>query len=292
MASRYAEKLATISYAEFFKRLYGRTFPRPQELVIGRVVRIEKHGIYIYLDEYDLEAYVPLKELSTKLVNHPREIVKLYQRIVARVYKADPHRRIVNASLRRVLPSERDRKLQEWRKMRRSLMILQQIANALGVSLEEVLEKIGKPLFELYDTIYDGFEAVVKWGDEVLREINIPEEWIPTVTKILKENIKPKELEIRFTILISTLAPDGISRIKRAFKEALQVAPDKIFAEYISSPRYLIKVKGYEWKEIRDTFEEFFSKLKEIILKNNKWPTEVSYEIEDKKLKAKAKKAK
>ncbi len=261
--------------------------PRPNDLAIGRVIRIEDHGIYVFLEEYELEAYVPLKELSTRFIKHPRELVKLNQKIVVKIYKM--RGRLVNASLKRVLPIERQKKLLEWRKLRRSLILMQQMADELGVSIDEVIEKVGKPITEYYDTPYDGFEAAVRWGEEVLEEVGVPKEWIPTIYNIVKSSIKLKEIILKRMLLIRTLAPDGLARIKKALLEGQKIDPNRIEIEYISSPRYLVRIKGYDWKETIKLFNKFFDVVKKNILKGNKWPTEVSYEELEEKKKGKRK---
>jgi len=280
-------ELAKITYRELFRRLYEKKMPRPNDLAIGRVIRIEDHGIYVFLEEYELEAYVPLKELSTRFIKHPRELVKLNQKIVVKIYKM--RGRLVNASLKRVLPIERQKKLLEWRKLRRSLILMQQMADELGVSIDEVIEKVGKPITEYYDTPYDGFEAAVRWGEEVLEEVGVPKEWIPTIYNIVKSSIKLKEIILKRMLLIRTLAPDGLARIKKALLEGQKIDPNRIEIEYISSPRYLVRIKGYDWKETIKLFNKFFDVVKKNILKGNKWPTEVSYEELEEKKKGKRK---
>ncbi|MHA1590556.1 MAG: S1 RNA-binding domain-containing protein [Candidatus Njordarchaeales archaeon] len=285
------EKVLEYPYHEYYKKLTNRKHPAVDELVIARVVRIESHGIYVFLDEYNVEAYIPLKEISTKFIKHPREVVKLNQRIVAKVYSVRKGGLVINASLKRVLPAERQRKLQEWRKLRRSLILMAQMAKELGVSLEEVIEKVGAKFMEYYDTPYDGFEAVVRWGEEILREVGVPDEWIPKVYEVIKENVKLKEVVLKQTVLISSLAPDAVDRIKKALSEAIKISPEKIEVEYISSPKYLVRIKGYDWKEVHRLFKDFMKKVRAIILTNNKWPTtvEAEEEIEKKPKKRKRK---
>jgi len=282
------EGVARISYDRFIKLLYERDMPELQELTIGRVSRIEDHGIYVTLEEYNKEAYIPLKELSTRFIKHPRELVKLNQKVVVKIYRM---RGIaINASMKRVLPGERQKKLQEWRKLRKSMIMLQQMADQLGISIEEAIKKIGKPIIEYYETPYDGFEAAVRWGENVLEEVGVPREWVPKIYDIIKNNIKLKEVVLKRHLVISTLAPDAIMRIKKALSEGQKLAPDKIEVKYISSPRYLVRVKGFDWKEATKLFERFFNTVKAIIVSDNKWLTEVSFEEMESKRKSRREK--
>ncbi len=273
-----------IKFSEFMKILYDKEAPSEQELTIGRVTKIEDHGIYVMLEEYNKEAYIPLKELSTRFIKHPRELVKLNQRVIVKIYRIQRGGLIINASMKRVLPGERQKKLQEWRKLRKSLLMFSQLAERLNMPLEKVIRDIGRQMVNYYDTPYDAFEAVVRWGEDVLKDMDLPEDYIPHIVEVAKNNIRLREVVLKRYLIISSLAPDAIIRIKKALKEGRDIAPDKIEVKYISSPRYLVRVKGYDWKEAVKLFDKFFAKVKSVILKGNKYPSEVSYEeIEEKR---------
>jgi len=275
-----------IRYSEFMKLLYDKDTPSEQELTIGQVIKIEDHGVYVLLEEYDKEAYIPLKELSTRFIKHPRELVKLNQRVIVKIYRIRRGGLIINASMKRVLPGERQKKLQEWRKLRKSLIMFSQLAERLKIPLTEVISKIGRPMVAYYDTPYDAFEAVVRWGEDVLRDIGLPDEFIPILVEVAKNNIRLREVELKRNLIISSLAPDAIIRVKKALNEGVRIAPDKIEVKYISSPRYLVRVKGYDWKDAVKLFNKFYEKVKAIILEKNDYPTEISYEELEEKRKA------
>ncbi len=275
-----------IKYSDFIRLLYDKESPSEQELTIGQVIKIEDHGVYVLLEEYGKEAYIPLKELSTRFIKHPRELVKLNQRVIVKIYRIRRGGLIINASMKRVLPGERQKKLQEWRKLRKSLIMLSQLSEKLNMPLKEVIEKIGKPLVAYYDTPYDAFEAVVRWGESVLEEVGLPSEFIQPLVEIARSNIRLREVVLKRNLIISSLAPDAIIRIKKALSEGIKIAPDKIEVKYISSPRYMVRVKGYDWKEAVKLFNKFYEKVKSIIMEKNKYPTEISYEEIEEKRKA------
>ena len=267
-------------FHEFYKLLYEKEVPDFKEVTIGTVVDIQPHGIYVYLDEYGIQAYCPINELSTKWVKKPSDLVRINQKVVVQVYKISHRGRVINVSLKRVLPGERKRKLFDWKRLMRSFMIMKMIAERLNVPLREVVEKVGKPLAEEFDNPYYGMEEVVKEGKEVLEDLGIPEEWIDIVYDIIKNNVKPSEVELKKTIIIRTFAPDGINRIKKGFEEALKDSSENILVEYLSAPRYLVKIKGYEWKEVDKVFRKMLRTLEKHVL-DKKWKGEVLVEGEE-----------
>ncbi len=273
-------------FHEFFKILYEKSVPDFKETTIGTVVDIQPHGIYVLLDEYGIQAYCPINELSTKWVKKPSDLVRINQKVVVQVYKISHGGKVVNVSLKRVLPGERKRKLFEWKRLLRSYMIFKMIAEKLNVPLREVLEKVGKPLVEEFDNPYYGMEEVVKEGKEILEDLGIPEEWIDPIYEIIKNNVKPSEVELKKIITIRTFAPDGINKIKKGFEEALKNVTNEVEVEYLSAPRYLIKIRGYEWKEVDKVFRRIVSTLEKNIVEK-KWKSEVSVEGEETKKKKK-----
>jgi len=273
-----------MDFHEFYKILYDKEVPNFKETTIGTVVDIQPHGIYVHLDEYGIQAYCPINELSTKWVKKPSDLVRINQKVVVQVYKITHGGRVINVSLKRVLPGERKRKLFDWKRLMRSFMIMKMIAERLNVPLREVVEKVGKPLAEEFDNPYYGMEEVVKEGKEILEELGIPEDWIETVYDIIKNNVKPSEVELKKTVIIRSFAPDGINRIKKGFEEALKNTSSNILVEYLSAPRYLVKIKGYEWKEVDKIFRNMLKTLEKHIL-DKKWRGEVLVEGEEGKRK-------
>ncbi|MEM4547286.1 MAG: S1 RNA-binding domain-containing protein, partial [Thermofilaceae archaeon] len=118
-----------------------KRLPKLHELVIGTVKRIEEHGAFVTLDEYlNLEAYVPLNEVSHSWFKSIREVLKVGQKRVFKVIRVDPRRGLVDVSLKRVTDSERRKKMQEWKRFQRSMKLLELSAEKLNKSIEEALE--------------------------------------------------------------------------------------------------------------------------------------------------------
>ena len=270
-----------ISFHRFYRLLYDKDRPNFKDIVIATVKDIQPHGIYVYLDEFGSQAYCPINELSTKWVKKPSDLVRINQKIVAQVYKITHGGRVINVSLKRVLPGERKRKLLEWKRLVRSLMIFKLISEKENVPLEEVIRKVGRPLADEFGNPYYGMEETIKEGKEILEKVGIPGEWIDDIYEIIKQNVKPGEVELRKVLIVRTFAPDGINKIKKGFEKAMQLAPKNILVEYLSAPRYLIKIKGYEWKEVDKIFRKFINIIENSLKDSKKWKAEVYIEGEE-----------
>ena len=250
---------------EFVRMLYGKTAPVPRELVIGIVVDIQDHGIYLHLPEYNKTAYVPLRELGRGIVRSPRQHYTINQMVVARVYKTAKGGLYINASLRRLSQKEAQSKLLYWRKLNRSAHLAKLIANELNMELHDVIQNIFKPLVDYYETPFDALEDSLIKGKHILEECGVLEEYIDILYKIAKENILIRKQRMKFTVEIGTLAPDGINRIKEALMAVLNEFKD-IEVRYESAPRYSVWVEGFERSTIRRRFAEFVDKLENYLL--------------------------
>ncbi|MEX2688857.1 MAG: S1 RNA-binding domain-containing protein [Candidatus Njordarchaeum guaymaensis] len=270
-----------MTFHEFYMKLTGSKHPYPKELVVGTVVDIQPHGVYVIIDEYGLKAYIPIKELSTKLIRNPRDIVRLNQKVVVRIYYISYGGKVINASLKRVLPGERQRKLQTWKKIRKSMILFQKMSEELNIPLEVLIEKLGKKIIEYYDTPYDGLEDAVKWGPETLIKIGISEDLVNRIYDYLRNNIRVSEITLKRILLISSNAPDGITRIKKGLIKGIEIAPERISVEYLSAPKYLVRIKGYDWKDTISLFDKFKKVVEKNIVSKDKWLSTVSVEKEE-----------
>lgn len=251
---------------EFVKMLYGKESPTPRELVIGIIVDIQDHGIYLHLPEYGKTAYVPLRELGRGIVRSPRQHYTINQMVVARVYKTVRGGLYINASLRRLSQKEAQSKLLYWRKLNRSVHLARLIASDLNMDLSDVIQNIFGPLVEYYETPFDALEDALIKGKHILEECGVPDEYVDILYKIAKENILIRKQRMRFTIEVCTLAPDGIKRIKDAFLNVLEKFKDIIEVKYESAPWYSVWVEGFERSTIRRRFAEFVEKLEKYLL--------------------------
>lgn len=249
---------------EFCNILYRRDAPYPGEVVVGVIVDIQDHGLYIYLPEYGKTAYVPLRELEWGIVRSPRQYYKLEQLVVAKVIKTRKGA-YIDASLRRVSQKESQSKLSYWRRLNRSVRLALLIGSKIGIDWKSVVEKIYVPLMECYETPFDGLEDAVIRGKHILEECGVAPEYIDAVFKVASENITIRKQRVKFTLEISTTAPDGIIRIKKALSEALKDFRD-IEVKYESAPRYIVWVEGFEKAEIKNLAMEFVKKVESTLM--------------------------
>lgn len=248
--------------SDFWKKLYEIEVSEGM-LVLGKVDRIEEHGVYIDLHLIEAEAYCPVKELSSRRVTTPKDIVHQNQQIVGKIYRVRRGGQVLSISLKRVTNEEREEKREDGKKLRRTFSIFRKLEDNLDLEMDELIEKLGKPLLRYFKTVYDGLKEILVGGKDLLQELKVPDEYIDPIYMILEESIKVSVRELKREITIKTLSPNGIEEIKTALKNAKEVSPRNIEIRYLSAPRYSVKVKAFRWKDATKRFEKFMDRLEE-----------------------------
>lgn len=245
-------------------------------LVIGRVERIEEHGVYIDLNMLEAEGYCPVKELSNRRVTTPKDIVHQNQEIVGKIYRVRREGKVLSVSLKRVSKKEEERKREEQRKLRRTFTIFNELGEKLGLSQAELIELLGKPLLKYFKTVFEGLKEILMEGKDLLRELETPEEYIDDIYSTLQSSIKISKRELKKEIIVETLAPNGIEKIKSAMREAQNLSPQNISIKYLSAPRYKVNIKAFRWKDASKRFRKFKTRLENEMGKiPSKWRTRV-----------------
>lgn len=227
----------------------GADYPEPGELVLGSVKSIFNQGAFIDLDEYEgRRGMLHLSEISLKWVRNIRDYVKEGQKVVLVVLRTDPGRGHIDLSLRRVKDSQRKQKLQEVKQQQRSRKLLEMMAGELGVKPESVLKKVSAAMSG-YDTLYEGFEALVA-DKSAADKLDLNDKWRAKLMELVTKNIKPPVVEVTGYVELKSFETDGVEAVKGALAEIRKHKPRnfKLELTYVSAPIYRVKVNAPDYK--------------------------------------------
>lgn len=249
-----------------------RPIPSAGELVIGTVNRIFEYGAYLKLDEYSgIEAYLPWSEVSSKYVKDIREVLRENQKVVVKVIRVDTRKNQIDVSLKRVTESEQRSKLIEFKRTQKAEKMLEVMAQRLGKSLEDAYREVGWKLEDYFGDLMTAFEEIATRGEELLAEIEIPDEWIPVVVEEVKKRIKPKSIRIRNIVTLSTTASDGIDKIKEILESIMNYVKSSgnlsVRIYTVGAPRYAVEVSAEDYKTAEKVLAEALSSARNIASK-------------------------
>ncbi|UCH57820.1 MAG: translation initiation factor IF-2 subunit alpha [Candidatus Bathyarchaeota archaeon] len=235
-------------------------WPEIGDLVVATVVRVERHGAYVSLDEHgNKEGLLHISEISSRWVRNIRNHVRERQKVVLQVMRVVPAREQIDLSLRRVTQDERRKKLEEWKKHRKAETLLRSAATELKMDADDLYAKAGIKLADQYGSLYAGFEAAAKKGIEALLEANVPKKISKTLEGIAKDKIVVKGVTIQGELEITSMEPKGVEEIKSTLLEATKMAleHDAVANLYsLGAPKYRIEVTADDYKKAEAALEK------------------------------------
>ena len=250
-------------------RLRQAFLPEKQEIVIGTVTRIERHGIFLELDEYDgVQAYCHISELSNSWVKNIKSLFRVGEKVVGKVIRVDHRNKTVDISIKRVTEEHKKIKLQMWKKYNTAINYIKLAARQLKLDEEEILKEVKTKILEHYDHLFDVFEAAVDEGISAFEECGITGELAEKLTEIAKKNVVIPTKTVKGEYKIQCFEPNGAEVIRNAFKKAFE-AVEKVKSDAAlevktaGAPRYMIKITTRDYKDaekILNTFNKVLEK--------------------------------
>lgn len=245
----------------------SKNLPEINNLVLGKVVKITKHGIYAELIEYEgLSAYCHVREIAAAWIRNIRNFVRLDQQIVAKVLRVNRKTRQIDISMKRVSESQKKDKIHQYKNQKSAIAIVNLISKQLNTTPEKVLKVIEEPLFDEFGTLYSAFEYIAAEGEIDLLSLGLPEEYVDAIIEMSKSSIKIATYEKEVKIGLRSFAPDGVEQIRQVLFN-ISAALTKYDIEYeitsIGAPTYRLWVSGKFVEDIEDALEIAKSTLHE-----------------------------
>ncbi len=227
-------------------------WPEIGELVIATVSRITDFGAYVSLDEYEKEGFLHVSEISSRWVRNIREHVREGEKVVLKVLRTDPEKKLIDLSLRRVTNREKRDKILQWKKSKKAEGLLKRTAQKLEMSPEEFYEKAEAPLEKAFEDVYEALESAAREGAEILIEKGVPKEIAVALTEIAKEKIKISTVKVKGILKMTCSEANGVLKIKEVLLKSKKIGMPrgtevKIFV--VSAPKYQIEVTARDYKE-------------------------------------------
>ncbi len=246
-------------------KLAKKDFPDVGELVIGTVKKIAEHGVYVYLDEYDMEAFAPAQEVLQSWFHNLRDYVKEGNKTVFKVISVNPKMRVVELSLKRVRVDEKEKKLLLYRHKLRTLKSLEISLRKIGQDPRRALEILWY-LEDQFGDPFKVFEEVAKTSPKILDELDLDPQLKEQIVEIAKQQIEIPPTKISSIVKIVSIEGDGVERVKTTLTELLNHLREKypqistkIYA--VGPPRYRIDLVGQMPKQVEAAYTEAVNAL-------------------------------
>jgi translation initiation factor 2 subunit 1 len=247
--------------------------PVKDEYVVCTVEKIYDYGVEVKLEEYpNQKGFIPLNQIAARWVKNIRNFVKMGQIRVAKVIYLNYEKGQINCSFAMVQKQMEDSKLNEWRQTKRVQQLLTIVAQELKKSLDDIWDKITNPILNKYDSVYEGFQDIKRYGKDFISDV--PEEYRTALFHVIDKNITINDKTIAEHIKIETTKENGLELIKEGFKKLPTEKEIKSHISYIGNGTYLIKCEARDYKmiekyltKLNDQLTHYFSKIGTIEIK-------------------------
>ncbi len=252
-------------------KFYFREWPEEGEVVIAKVTRVMPYGAFASLEEFkDKEGFIHISEISPKWVKNIRDYVREGMYVVTKVIRIDKTKGHIDLSIKRVKKFERENKLEEWKREKRALKLLELLKESKNLDDKEV-EKIAKSIYERYGCLYTPFEECV-YKKRPFHEF-LEKDIADALTEIALKSIEPRHVRVQGYFELTTRAPKGIEIIKKALSRVKEIRINekedvKIELFYDGAPKYKIFVYATDYKIAERIIKEAQEKVLSYIEKH------------------------
>lgn len=219
-------------------------FPEDSELVLCTVTGIQHHIVFVRLDEYDKTGIIHISEIAPGRVRNIREYVAEGKKIVCKVLRVNEERGQLDLSLRRVTEYQKRQKANQIKQEQLAEKIIEFAAKELKKPFEEVYAVISKAVLKTYPYVYACFEDIVN-NEATLENLGVDKKIAATLEVLVKQRIKPPEVQIEGNFMMTTFAPHGVADLKKVLAIAVK---DGISPMYLGGGRYHVSLKDKDYK--------------------------------------------
>ncbi len=223
---------------------YG-VFPKRYDLVVCRITKIDPHSASCEVVEFKKNGLIQATEVAKRWVRDIREFLKEGQYIVCRVLDVDRNSNTVILSAKRLSREESDRKLNEFKREKKSEKLLELVAKGLNKNLQEAYSEIGYKMQNEFGSLTKAFEMAKK-NPEIFRKKQLPKIWSDSILEFVEKNIADKIHEIRVDMKLMCFGPNGVEVIKNVLSSVKEFE-----VKYVSAPNYILFGKGKNHKDLR-----------------------------------------
>lgn len=241
-------------------------YPAEDEILLCTVTNVQYNSVFCNLDEYPGKSgMIHISEVTAGRIRNIREYVQEGKKVVCKVLRVDQSRGHIDLSLRRVSENQRREKNAALKQELKAENLIDYLAKEAKKKPEEFYAQVAPPILEHYEYLHQAFEAIVE--DEFsLSKTSIDKATAKRIEELVRERIKPKQVQVEGVFYITTYVEDGVRKVRETLVKARESAANSDI-RYLGAGAYKITVTAEEYKEAEkhlkvavDTVQDAFRK--------------------------------
>jgi translation initiation factor 2 subunit 1 len=258
--------------------------PKESDLVLCTVTKIYPHCVFANLDEYEhKQGMIHISEISPGRIRNIHDYVRMGKKVICKVLKIDMDRGHIDLSLRRVSEGQKREKADLIKRQAKAEKIIEFVADKLKTDKQKLYDDLASKTLHEYATLHDVFEDFIV-DESVLTKLNLSKPVYDMLAEVVRQRIKPPEVEIEGEVKLKSYAPDGVSIVKKILTSAEKV-DDSMKIRYKGGGSYSLTIVYDNYKDA----ERIMKKATDLIEKEaKKTDCEFSFQRVEKKQQKKA----
>jgi len=228
--------------------LHKQEFPKEGELVLCKVTKVMYNSVFVDILEYSRQGMIHISEVSPGRIRNINDFVKEGKQIVCKVLKINEERGHIDLSLRRVNDNQKRKKMDIIKQEQKAEKIIEDTAKELKIDIKLFYKKVSKIPIEEDGFVYPSFEAVIE-EDYDLTNLNLDPKELKLLIKIIKERIKPKQVEIIGNLILKSYEPNGSDDIKDILLVIGKIKPDQTKISYLGSGKFKLRIIAHDYQD-------------------------------------------
>lgn len=222
--------------------------PEEGEILLCTVTKIYHHSVFITLDEYSaIPGMIHISEIAPGRIRNIRDFVIEGKKVICKVLTVNKEKRQVDLSLRRVSETQKSAKNEQLKLEQKSEKIVEVVAKEMHLDAKDVYDKLSGAVFKKYYLLHDAFSDFVA-GNFKLSDLKLDPKLQAKLEEIVRQRIKPQEVEIKGMLTLSSYASNGLDIIKDALQKAQEKSKDQTTIKYLGGGKYLVTTKAQDFK--------------------------------------------
>jgi translation initiation factor 2 subunit 1 len=256
--------------------------PDESELVLCTVTKIYPHCVFANIDDFEnKQGMIHISEISPGRIRNINDYVRVGKKVICKVLKIDLERGHIDLSLRRVSEGQKKEKAELIKKDQKAEKIVEFVAQQLKTDKEKLHEELLSKSTE-YPSLHDLFEDFIV-DESVLTELKLPKNIYDKLAEVIRQRIKPPEVEIEGEIRLKSFGPEGVDIVKDILVSAAKI--DSVKIKYKGGGSYAITVIYDNYKDAEKIMEKATDLIEQ---KAKKQDCEFSFQRIEKKQQKKA----
>lgn len=253
-------------------------FPQTGELVICKVVNIDRGYVQVILEDYGglpreerAHGMIHISELSNRWVKNINSIISVGQRAVLQVVRVNEERGYLDLSLRRVNKVQRVNIMSSWRYATKLEGLLKFFSEQNNLTIEELYKRALWAIIDEYGDLRSAFEEIKEDGIEVLEKIpnlDLSDDLKQALYKLIIENVSISKINMIIEYLIQIPTGNGIETIKQALLSASKLRKAQgieVKYSYIGAPIYRLELEAKDYQSAEKHIAKTTKKIESII---------------------------